>query len=91
MAHSMEPIGCMEAAQSAPADGHVQGDADEVPADADKAYPHHHGTCMGHPIGLPAAEFATPCTSPVAGIVRGALARALISFEPDALHRPPLA
>jgi hypothetical protein len=91
VAHSMEPIGCVDAAQSAPADGHAQGDADEVPADADKAYPHHHGTCPGHPIGLPASDLAARWMSPLPGIVPAPLITALVPFEPEALQRPPLA
>jgi len=27
---------------------HVDGDADQVPADGDQALPHHHATCHGH-------------------------------------------
>src|SRR5687768_9824361 len=29
---------------------HVDGDHDEVPADADKDAPHHHGVCHGHEV-----------------------------------------
>jgi hypothetical protein len=91
LAHGMEPIGCMDAAQSTASDGHAEGDADEVPADADKAYPHHHGTCQGHPIGLPAVDIATPSTSAFPGPAPTATPAALVSFEPKALQRPPLA
>jgi hypothetical protein len=34
---------------------HSQGDGDEVPADADKAVPHHHSICHGHDVGTPAS------------------------------------
>ena len=47
VAHAMEPVGCIDASQSAAA-GHSEGDADQVPADGEKAYPHHHGGCHGH-------------------------------------------
>jgi len=32
---------------------HVAGDADEVPADADKNTPHHHDLCHGHDLATP--------------------------------------
>lgn len=32
---------------------HTDGDSDEVPADSDKGYPHHHTVCHGHDIGKP--------------------------------------
>lgn len=32
---------------------HTDGDRDEVPSDADKAYPHHHTVCHGHDVGKP--------------------------------------
>lgn len=51
-AHAMEPIGCIDARTSA-ATGHVEGDRDEVPADSDKGYPHHHAGCQGHQIAAP--------------------------------------
>jgi hypothetical protein len=91
VAHGMEPIGCMDAAQSTASDGHAAGDADEVPADADKAYPHHHGTCQGHPIGLPGVDVATPSTNVFSGPAPAATPAALVSFEPKAFQRPPLA
>jgi hypothetical protein len=33
--------------------GHADGDGDQVPADSQKGYPHHHGGCHGHDIGVP--------------------------------------
>ncbi len=32
---------------------HSDGDGDQVPADSDKAYPHHHNTCHDHLVGVP--------------------------------------
>ena len=29
---------------------------DQVPADDDKGYPHHHGGCHGHHVGTPATD-----------------------------------
>jgi hypothetical protein len=46
------PMACGEVA-SAPADiFHYEGDADEVPADEDGAYPHHHSTGHDHSAGI---------------------------------------
>ena len=52
-AHAMEPMASIDAAEAAYF-GHAPGDADEVPADADKGYPHHHGTCHDHGVAVPA-------------------------------------
>lgn len=35
------------------AEGHAPGDADEVPADGDKGFPHHHGGCHGDHVAAP--------------------------------------
>ncbi|QCI78825.1 hypothetical protein E6W36_01975 [Hankyongella ginsenosidimutans] len=49
VAHAMELVVCVDAA-TALESGHVDGDGDQVPADGDKGYPHHHGGCHGHHI-----------------------------------------
>jgi hypothetical protein len=54
VAHATEGPVCIEATTATAID-HVDGDADQVPADADKAYPHHHGGCHGHHVGMPIA------------------------------------
>lgn len=33
--------------------GHAPGDADQVPSDGDKGYPHHHGGCHGDHVAAP--------------------------------------
>lgn len=54
IAHADEGLtGAEISAATAMAAGHHDGDRDQVPADADKGYPHHHGTCHGDQIGLP--------------------------------------
>ena len=35
---------------------HVEGDADQVPADGDQPFPHHHATCHGHGLSAPTAS-----------------------------------
>jgi hypothetical protein len=52
-AHAAEAIECGEATEAS--GGHFEGDSDEVPADSDKATPHHHGVCHGHCMGISAA------------------------------------
>lgn len=41
--------------------GHAPGDSDQVPADSDKSYPHHHGGChsdhLAEPVKLPASSW----------------------------------
>ena len=49
-AHAAEAMGCIEV--SAESTGHFDGDRDEVPADSDKAVPHHHGGCHGHHVAV---------------------------------------
>ena len=35
---------------------HSEGDADQSQGDFDKAVPHHHGTCHGSSLNLPATD-----------------------------------
>ena len=59
VAHAAEPITCVEGS-AASAAGHVDGDGDQVPADAEKGYPHHHGGCHGHHVGVPITADPVP-------------------------------
>lgn len=80
VAHAMEPaIGTPIMAQAI---GHFAGDADEVPADADKDYPHHHASCHDHQVGLPA--IAAP------GPSRALQLATSIAFRPIALREGPV-
>ena len=49
--HATEGLGCVEVS-SAPSIGHAEGDGDQVPADSEKGYPHHHDGCHGHHVGV---------------------------------------
>lgn len=63
VAHATEGPVCIEATR-ATGTGR-DGDRDQVPADADKAYPHHHGGCHGHHVGMPiSADPAKPVSAP---------------------------
>ena len=83
---SMLPIDSIAAAHGE----HSAGDADEVPADSDRATPHHHGVCHGHDLSVVqlmqtrarATAPAIRCAVPVA---------ALHSTGTDPALRPPQA
>jgi hypothetical protein len=50
--HASEPVTCVETSAASSLD-HADGDGDQVPADSEKGYPHHHGGCHGHHVGVP--------------------------------------
>lgn len=52
VAHAAEGGGGVEISAATSID-HVNGDGDQVPADSEKGYPHHHGGCHGHDTGVP--------------------------------------
>lgn len=41
---------------------HSNGDADQSPGDADNAIPHHHGTCHGQSMDVPATNALSSTT-----------------------------
>lgn len=55
MAHAMEPVACIDSSTAASM-GHSNGDSDQVPADSEKGYPHHHGGCHGHQVADAASD-----------------------------------
>lgn len=52
--HAQEGFGTAEIACGGTV--HVEGDADQVPADGDQPVPHHHGACHGHSLTAPVAS-----------------------------------
>ena len=90
VAHAAEVGGCIELSQYEAA-GHVAGDSDQVPADADKGYPHHHGGCHAHQMDAPAADTLGSMT----GISRASLttldSATLVGLNADTALRPPQA
>lgn len=52
IAHASEGVTCIEVSAASTFD-HSADDADQVPADSEKGYPHHHGGCHGHHVGVP--------------------------------------
>jgi len=88
VAHAMEPAA---ASPAAAAFGHLPGDGDEVPADTDKAYPHHHAACHDHQVGVPAVEaIGVTCLGSTA-IPLSPLAAFVPDARLDAPRRPPRA
>lgn len=88
-AHAAEVFSCAEVAASA--GGHFDGDSDEVPADGDKATPHHHSACHGHCVGTPleAKNGALP-TARAANVI-AATAAFHFGNDPGTALRPPIA
>lgn len=70
---------------------HVAGDCDEVPADADKNYPHCHTSCHGHHV---AAPMPTRALGRLAGMTRAyapAAESTLTAHQVAQMLRPPQA
>lgn len=70
---------------------HTPGDGDEVAADADKGYPHHHASCHEHHVDTPAVwTTATPLA--LASVAPPPIrSRVLSGHDADAHLRPPQA
>ena len=88
--HAMEPIVCIDA-NSAAEIGHVDGDGDQVPADSDKGYPHHHGSCHGHHVAAPMAKAEAIGQDKTASMMRPTRSVALTTAAAKAALRPPQA
>jgi hypothetical protein len=90
VAYGSAVAGCVTVVDS-DAVGHSPGDADEVPADSDKATPHHHNVNHCHEIGVPVGDFVnTPVvrSSPKAGVAPSAPP---LAFPLNRDLRPPIA
>jgi hypothetical protein len=89
-AHAMEPMASINAAEAGYF-GHSAGDADEVLADADKGYPHHHGTCHDHGVGVPATAGRLAMSEPSSPALLRQCDDGRPSAVSDTLRRPPRA
>lgn len=90
VAHATESARCIDSTSASSLE-HSDGDADQVPADADSAYPHHHGGCHGHHIGVP---FEADPVDSMAGLSMAPVAQNddLTTAAPlDTALRPPQA
>ena len=90
MAHATEAMFCSDTPQSE-AILHADGDGDQVPADTDKGYPHHHTGCHGHHVGTPAADKLTALPVLNAGAFGDRHAQALAAYHAGPTLRPPQA
>ena len=60
VAHAGEPFGCTDMMASTASPRHVDCGMIQVPADADKGYPHHHGVCHGHEVAAALDDAVAP-------------------------------
>lgn len=70
---------------------HMVGDCDEVPADANKDYPHCHTGCHGHPMATPVSAHASAHTIDAARTYAPAGTATLTAHRPKRTLRPPQA
>ena len=89
-AHANEQM-CIPGVEATAVAGHVDGDADQVPADSEKGYPHHHGGCHGHHVAAPLDRItqAVPPTS--TGEHMADDSAELAMAQADSTLRPPIA
>jgi hypothetical protein len=90
IAHANESMACIEVAQ-VDAAMHMAGDSDEVPADADKGYPHHHATCHGHHVAAPAESNVAVALTDRRAEFASDKARLWLTHQSDPALRPPQA
>ena len=89
MAHTAEAGGVETG--SAEMVAHMPGDGDEVPADADKGYPHHHANCHEHHVNTPIVRTTISPTVAAATLPPVVHSRALSGYDTEAALRPPQA
>lgn len=89
VAHAAEPMTCIELVENDAL--HASGDGDQVPADAEKEYPHHHGGCHGHHVAPPLALSGAWPDRAIGARHRGWNATELAAASPDPTLRPPIA
>jgi hypothetical protein len=90
VAHATESIRCIETSQ-VDAAMHMYGDCDEVPADADKGYPHHHAACHGHHVATPAEHSVAVTLNGGWADFTGHKAPIWLAHQGDPALRPPQA
>jgi hypothetical protein len=92
VAHAAEVGGCIETSQYEVA-AHVDGFGvgDQVAADADNGYPHHHGSCHAHHLSAPDANALPGTASPASATLAPFDGAALVGRDADTALRPPQA
>jgi len=90
VAHATEPVTCIDST-TAQSMGHSSSDSDQVPADSEKGYPHHHGGCHAHQL----ADRVIEPQMAVVPHIQTALPVAFMQIVPaspvDPALRPPIA
>lgn len=87
--HGREALGVSEISCSG--ETHVDGDRDQVPADADQSVPHHHGTCHGHAFAVEADAQSAIKLQPLPNRIFARRGQFLASLSVDPALRPPRA
>lgn len=82
-------FGCNEVADQMAV--HVAGDCDEVPADADRNYPHCHTGCHGHHVATPIPARVPGQAAAMTSAYASAAEPTLTSHQIDQTLRPPQA
>ncbi|RIA44263.1 hypothetical protein DFR49_2504 [Hephaestia caeni] len=90
LAHAAEPIGCLDATEASLL-GHISGDSDQVPADSEKGYPHHHSGCQGHFVGVPVTNDSPLPGQTLVAVIFSSRSAALHAVSSESLRRPPRA
>lgn len=90
VAHATESVTCEELTQ-AEAATHIAGDGDEVPADADKGYPHHHAACHDHQVAAPVESRDGICVADRRAAFASHKAPIWRAHQSDPALRPPQA
>ena len=91
VAHAAEPFGCTDMVASPATPNHVDCGMVQVPADADKGYPHHHGVCHGHQIAATDASGPACHLRLAAGLALATDAARLSAVLSEAALEPPQA
>ncbi|MET0375209.1 MAG: hypothetical protein ABW128_13255 [Rhizorhabdus sp.] len=90
VAHAAEVGGCIETSQYE-ATSHLDGDEDQVAADADKGYPRHHGSCHAHHMSAPDADTLAGMTGSTDSMLASVDRATLVGRDADTALRPPQA
>lgn len=90
VAHATEPLVSLDNRVAAEL-GHTPTDGDEVPADHDKAFPHHHADCHGHQFAKADTDVDQPGLFLVASSPVMTVTTLTVSARGSPGLRPPIA
>ncbi len=91
VAHAGEPLGCTDMMAPTASAEHADCGMVQVPADADKGYPHHHGVCHGHEIAAALDDAVTPLLGHRADQLGVTTIPRLVGVESGTTIEPPQA